>query len=94
MTSIEEAAINKFLIVQNNVKNILKVTKVIYAIPLNKGPVIKTPEIDLNADKIIVSFDAKHRMFKCKYIFSQYEKYNLSIRPSMIKFYRVNPIQI
>lgn len=94
MISIEEEAINKFLVEQNNVKNSLKVTRVIYTIPLNRGPVIKTPEIDLNADKIIISFDVKHRMFKLKYIFSQYEKYNLSTRPSMIKFYRINPVKV
>ena len=93
MVSIEEEAINKFVKEQNNANNLLKVTRIVYSIKLNKGPLIKTDEIDLQADKIIVSFDNKHSLFKLKYIFSQYEKYNLTKRPSIVKFYRINPIE-
>ena len=92
-SSIQEEAINKFLVEQNNSKNLFKITRTIYSITLNKGPVIKTDTIDLQADKISVSFDSKHKLFKFKYIFSQYEKYNLTNRPSMIKFYRINAVE-
>lgn len=92
-SSIQEEAINKFLVEQNNSKNLFKITRTIYSITLNRGPIIKTDAIDLQADKIIISFDSKHKFFKFKYIFSQYEKYNLTNRPSMIKFYRINAVE-
>jgi archaellin len=93
MTVVEEA-INKFLVEQNNTNNLSKITRTVYSITLNRGPVIKTDEIDLKADKVIISFDLKHKLFRLKYIFSNYEKYNLTERPSMIKFYRINAIEL
>lgn len=93
ISSIQEEAINKFLVEQNNSNNLLKIKRTIYSITLNRGPVIKTDLIDLSADTIIVSFDSKHKLFKFKYVFSQYEKYNLTNRPSMIKFYRINAVE-
>ena len=92
-SSIQEEAINQFLVEQNCSSNLFKITRTIYSITLNRGTIIKTELIDLPADNIIVSFDSKHKLFKFKYVFSQYEKYNLTNRPSMIKFYRINAIE-
>ena len=93
MQSIEVEAINKYLIDKNNDSVILIPSFSVYTITLNRGPVIKTDTIDLQADKIIVSFNAQKSAFKLKYIFSKYEKYNLTKRPFMIRYYQINAVE-
>jgi hypothetical protein len=92
--SIEAEAINKYLI-ENLHKplNLMKPSFSVYTITLNRGPVIKTDVIDLRSDKIIVSFNSKKSAFKLKYVFSKYEKYNLTKRPTMIQYYQINNVE-
>lgn len=93
MQSIEVEAINKYLIEKNKENILLKPSFSVYTIKLNRGPVIKTDAIDLQADKIIVSFNTIKSAFKLKYAFSKYEKYNLTKRPTMIKYYKINKVE-
>jgi len=92
--SIEDEAINKYLIENlHKPANLMKPSFSVYTITLNRGPVIKTDTIDLQADKIIVSFNSTKSAFKLKYVFSKYEKYNLTKRPFMIRYYQINAVK-
>lgn len=92
MQSIEIEAINKYLVEKNKENILIKPSFSVYTITLNRGPVIITDAIDLKADKIIVSFNTQKSAFKLKYVFSKYEKYNLTKRPFMIRYYQINTV--